>query len=113
MLLALASTVRPTSLAAVSALLAGDSRRRLMCAYVTGGLAFTIVFGVIVVSVFHGIHLHAGADQTKGIADIVGGVVLLALGLGVLTGVIRRRPQDPASDSGNAWTASFGNQIGV
>src|SRR5215467_10712501 len=89
-LLALASTVRPTSLAAVSALLTRESRRRLMFAYVAVGLAFTLVFGVVVVSVFHGIHIHAGHPRTKGIADIVGGSVALLFGLAVLTGMVQR-----------------------
>ena len=91
-LLALGSTVRPTSLAAVSTLLTRESRRRLLFAYVTGGLAFTILFGIVVVSVFHGVHLHPGTGRTKGIADIAGGVVALLFGLGLLTGLVRRRP---------------------
>ena len=37
--LAMASTIRPTSLAAIYALLAHESRRALMLAYVIGGLA--------------------------------------------------------------------------
>ena len=41
LVLALASTIRPTSLAAVYALLAHDSRRPLMFAYVVGGLALS------------------------------------------------------------------------
>ena len=36
-LLALASTVRPTSLAAVYALVSGDSPRRLMIVYIAAG----------------------------------------------------------------------------
>ena len=112
-LLALASTVRPTSLAAVSALLARESRRRLMFAYVAGGLAFTFVFGVVVVSVFHGIHIHAGNPRTKGIADIVGGAVTLLFGLAVLTGVVRRRGSGPSRAGGNTWMARLDRQITV
>ena len=44
-LLALASTVRPTSLAAVYVLVGSESPRRLMIVYITAGLAFTIGFG--------------------------------------------------------------------
>lgn len=94
--LALASTIRPTSLAAVCALLAHDSRRALMWAYVTAGLAFTIGFGLLVVFAFHGIHIEAGADRTKGIADILGGVVALAFGIAILTGHVRSRDADDA-----------------
>src|SRR5262245_31594593 len=94
--LALASTIRPTSLAAVYALLSPDSRRALMCAYVAVGLAFTIAFGLLVVYAFHGIHLKSGSDRTKGIADIIGGAVALALGIAVLTGRVRDRSHHDA-----------------
>ena len=111
--LALASTIRPTSLAAVSALLARESRRRLMFAYVTAGLAFTIAFGVLVLSVFHGVHLNAGSNRTKGIADTIGGVLALLLGFAVLTGVIRRRPGHPATGPGTTRLARLEQNLNV
>jgi hypothetical protein len=83
--LALASTIRPTSLAAVYALLAHERRKVLLLAYLIAGLACTIAFGLIVVYAFHGIHPHFGRNKTKGIADIVGGVLALLFGLAVLT----------------------------
>jgi hypothetical protein len=97
LVLALASTVRPTSLAAVSTILSHESRRGLLLAYVVAGLAFTIAFGVIVISAFHGIHLHSGSNRTKGIADIVGGIAALLFGFAVLTGRIRRSDHDAPS----------------
>ena len=87
--LAMASMIRPTSLAAMYALLDHDSRRALMVAYVVGGLAFTIAFGLIVVYAFHGIHLHAGTGRTQGIAEVIGGVAALAFGVALLTGRVR------------------------
>jgi hypothetical protein len=84
--LALAGTIRPTSLAAIYALLAPESRRALMCAYVAAGLTFTIAVGVLVVFVFHGIHHGSGTDRTKGIADVIGGAVALGFGLVVVMG---------------------------
>jgi hypothetical protein len=45
--LALATTIRPTSLAAVYALLASDVPRRLMGAYVGAGLAELVVYNLI------------------------------------------------------------------
>jgi hypothetical protein len=87
--LALANTIRPTSLAAVLALLTHDSRRALICAYVAAGLAFTVAFGLAVVYALHGIHLQSGSDRAKGVADIVGGVVALLFGVAILTGRIR------------------------
>ena len=87
--LALATSVRPTSVAAVYALLSHDGPRRLMGVYIAAGLAFTLAFGAIVVGATQGIHIQSGTD--KAIADIVGGVVALAFGFGVLTGLIQGR----------------------
>ncbi len=111
--LALASTVRPTSLAAVSAILSHTSRRRLLLAYVVAGLAFTIAFGVVVVGAFHGIHLGAGSDRTKGIAAVVGGVIAVLFGCAVLTGLVRRRPDHDAPGAGGGWKARLDRRITV
>jgi hypothetical protein len=91
--LSLASTVRPTSLAAVAAILSHESRRRLLSAYIVGGLTFTIGFGVLVVGAFHGVHIHAGSGRTKGVADILGGLGALLFGLAVATGLVARARQ--------------------
>jgi cytochrome bd-type quinol oxidase subunit 2 len=112
-LLALASTVRPTSLAAVSALLSRDSRRRLMFAYVIGGWVFTFVFGLVVVGVFHGIHIRAGTDRTVGIADIIGGLAALVLGFAVLAGWFRRRPDRAPAGPGTRWMPRLDHQVSV
>ena len=84
--LALASTIRPTSLAAVYALVSHEGRRRFMWAYVVAGLAFTVAFGAVIVGATHGIHVDSGTSKTKGIADIAGGIVALVFGVGLLTG---------------------------
>jgi Sap, sulfolipid-1-addressing protein len=112
LVLALASTVRPTSLAAVSAFLPHASRRRLLLAYIAGGLAFTIAFGVVVVGAFHGVHIGAGSDRTKGVAYIVGGAVALLLGCAVLTGLVRRRPGHGAPGAGG-WKARLDRRLTV
>src|SRR3974390_159121 len=85
LLLALASSVRPTSLAAVYALLSQDSPRRLLALYLVASLAFTIAVGLIVIFAFQGIEIHSGKEPTKGIAEILGGVVMLGFGMYVLT----------------------------
>jgi cytochrome bd-type quinol oxidase subunit 2 len=111
-LLALASTVRPTSLAAVSTLLGRDASRRLMFAYVTGGLVFTFLFGFVVVTVFHGVHIDPGSDTARGIADIVGGAVALVLGFAVMIGLVHDRPRHQ-SRKGSGWLARLDRQITV
>ena len=104
--------MRPTSLAAVSAFLSHASRRRLLLAYIAAGLAFTIAFGVVVVGAFHGIHIGTGSDRTKGIADIVGGVVALLFGCAVLSGLVRRRSDHDAPGAGG-WKARLDRRLTV
>ena len=95
-LLALASTVRPTSLAAVYALLASESPRRLMIVYVVAGLAFTVAFGLLVVLAFHGINVSSGSSRARGVAEIVGGAAMLVFAAAVRTGRIGGRHPDDA-----------------
>jgi hypothetical protein len=102
-LLALASTIRPTSLAAVYALVSSAEPRRLMIAYTLAGLAFTVVFGLLIVWAFNGIDVNSGADRTKGIAEIIGGTVALAFGLLVRSGRIRGPQADDAPDLPHRW----------
>ena len=83
--LALVTTVRPTSLAAVSILLTRDARRTLLLAYIVTGLAFTIGFGLAIVYAFHGIHLGSGRNHTSATAQLIGGALAIAFGLAVLT----------------------------
>ena len=45
------------------------------------------------VGAFHGVHIHAGSGRTKGVADILGGVVALLFGLAVATGLVARARQ--------------------
>ncbi len=110
--LALVSTVRPTSLAAVRALLSAPSPRRLMTGYVAAGLAFTIAFGVLVIWAFNGIDVSSGTHRTKGIADIAGGIVVLALAAAVLTRRIGRphSPEAPKTD-GRRWAALLESRL--
>jgi cytochrome bd-type quinol oxidase subunit 2 len=112
-LLALASTVRPTSLAAVTALLGRESSRRLMIAYVAGGLIFAFVFGVVVVGVFHGIHVHAGSDRTKAVADVVGGVAALLFGVAVLVGLVPLRDGGTSRSGAGGWMSRLDRRITV
>jgi hypothetical protein len=109
--LALASTVRPTSLAAVYALLSHERRLRLMWAYVTGGLAFTLAFGALILGLTHGIHLDVGSGKAKGIADIAGGIAALAFGMAIMTGRISRSRTDDAPRSPGRMKSLLGRRL--
>lgn len=109
--LAMASTIRPTSLAAVYALLEHKSRRALMVAYVVGGLVFTIGFGLVVVYAFHGIHIHAGTGRTKAIAEIIGGAAAVAFGVALLTGRVQGPHAREAPESGGRLQAMLDEHV--
>ena len=102
-LLALASTIRPTSLAAVYALVREPSPQRLLTAYVAAGLAFTVAFGLIIIFAFNGIHLRSGTKRTEGIAEIAAGVLAIGLGVGVLSGRVGGRQAEDAPLLHGRW----------
>jgi hypothetical protein len=87
-LLALASSIRPTSLAAVYAVLSTDEPRRLMIAYIVAGLAFTIAFGLLVIGVAGGVDMNAGSSETKAVAEVLAGAIVLGFAFAVRTGRI-------------------------
>src|SRR5262245_36982222 len=104
-LLALAGTVRPTSLAAVGAILSGDAPRRLLGAYITAGVTFTVTVGLIVLEAFDGVDVHTGTSHTKAVAQIVGGAVALAFGLLVLSGRVLGPHPGEAPKTPGRWVA--------
>jgi hypothetical protein len=104
MLLALASTVRPTSLAATYALLGTGEPRRYMTAYVISGLLFTVLFGTIVVVAVGGIDIRSGTTTTKAVAELAGGVLALVLGMLVLRGrLVRGGPAGDLPGHASRW----------
>ena len=107
-LLALATTIRPTSMAAVLALLSINEPRRLMTVYVLAGLAFMVAFGLAVVFVVagtdSGIQITAGTDRTSGTAEILGGLVLLGLGIYVSQRRMKPGQADQIVRTPDRWT---------
>jgi hypothetical protein len=101
--LALLSTVRPTSLAAVYALLSTSSPRRLMTIYNAVGIAFTVGFGLVVIWAFNGINYESGSDQTMGIAELAGGVLVLGFATSVLNGRVGGPRAEDAPEPGNRF----------
>jgi hypothetical protein len=112
-LLAIASSIRPTSLAAVYALLSADAPRRLMAVYIAAGLAFTVAFGLLAISVFSGIEVSAGTDRTRGIAEIVGGVLVLTFAYSVLTGRVGELRSDDAPEPKRRWNKLHPQRVTV
>jgi hypothetical protein len=111
--LALVTAIRPTSLGAIYALLSGPAPRRLMTAYVLAGVAFTITFGLIVILAFHGVNINSGSSSTRAIAEIVGGIVVLLLGVLVLTGRIRGPSLDDAPKDPGRWSEMLDRHLTV
>ena len=103
-LLGLASTIRPTSLAAVYAILCTDRSRRLMIVYCASGLLFTTGFGLLVVWAFNGVSLSSGTDQTEAVAEIAGGAVLLAFAAATVAGLVGDPHSEDAPRPGGRWT---------
>jgi hypothetical protein len=84
--LALATAIRPSSLAAVYALMATPTPRRLITAYVLAGAVFTITIGLIVILGFHGLAIQPSTKPARAAAEIAGGVVALVFAVLLLTG---------------------------
>jgi Sap, sulfolipid-1-addressing protein len=112
-LLALATAIRPTSLAAVYALLSGNAPRRLMTAYVVAGIAFTTTIGLLVIWAFTGVDINSGTSRTKGIAQLAGGVLMLALGVLVARRRIGARHADRAPKPSGRWSALLEQHLTV
>jgi hypothetical protein len=110
-LLALASTVRPTSLAAVYALVGSESPRRLMIVYIAAGLTFTIAFGLLVIWAFNGVDINSGTDEAKGIAELIGGIVVLTFAVLLSTGHVGGPHTDDAPDAPRRWTARLERRL--
>jgi hypothetical protein len=112
-LLALATAIRPTSLAAVYALLSGNAPRRLMTAYVVAGLAFTTIIGLLVIWAFSGVDISSGTSRTKGIAQIAGGALMLVLGVLVARRRIGARGADRTPKPSGRWAALLEEHLTV
>jgi hypothetical protein len=111
--LALATAIRPASLAALYALLSSTLPRRLMTVYVLAGLAFTITFGVLVIWAFHGISIQAGSSKTKGIAQVAGGILALGFGLFVSSRRVGGRRASDAPAAPGRWSAMLDRHLTI
>ncbi|GAA0921330.1 GAP family protein [Pseudonocardia zijingensis] len=83
LVLAATTVIRPTSVAAVLAMLAASRPHRLLVAYIVGGLAFSLAVGALVVVLLGGMRTAGASSSVRPILDLVLGAC--ALGYAVVT----------------------------
>lgn len=105
--------MRPTSVAALYALLAAPAPRRLLVAYILAGLVFTIAFGLLVIWAVGGVDVGAGTTRSKGIADLLAGAALIALAIVIGTGRVRWRMGAEAPRTPRDWSQRLEGRLTV
>lgn len=97
MLLALALAVRPTSVAAIYALLASARPRRGLLLFLVAGFGFSFSVGVLVVSALHGFD-GVGRPTANDVLDVAIGAAALGFAAGIASGRMapRRRAEREA-----------------
>jgi Sap-like sulfolipid-1-addressing protein len=100
LVLALTAVVRPTSAAAVVAMLSTVRPRRLLVAYLVAGLAFSLAVGALVVALLGGLHSTPASTAVHPVFDLVLGTCALGYAACVWVGWLpRRRAAAPEQDS--------------
>lgn len=77
LVLALTAVVRPTSAAAVVAMLSMRNPQRLLVAYLVVGLAFSLAVGTLVVVLLGGLHSTRASTSVRPVLDLVIGISAL------------------------------------
>jgi hypothetical protein len=96
LVLALTTVVRPTSLAAVVAMLSTRQPQRLLAAYLAAGLAFSLTVGTLVVVLLGGLHTTRGSPAVRPALDLVLGACALGYATGAWIGWLpRTRDAEP------------------
>ncbi|MCW0213512.1 MAG: GAP family protein [Pseudonocardia sp.] len=96
LLLALSTIVRPTTVAAVFAILATRAPHRLLLAYVVTGAAFSVLVGIVVLVLLRGLVSATASSAPRPILDLVlGGAALGYAGAAWAGWAPRRREQPP------------------
>jgi Sap, sulfolipid-1-addressing protein len=96
--LALVSIVRPTTAAAVWAMLMARRPRRLLTTYLLAGMAVSLTIGIAAVLLADGVPALRVSRSTHGILVVALGVVALLLSVAAGLGLMHRfRPAAPAS----------------
>ncbi|MHA6622239.1 GAP family protein [Pseudonocardia sp. DLS-67] len=101
LVLALTAVVRPTSTAAVVAILSTERPRHLLVAYLAAGLAFSLAIGTLVVVTFGGLHSTRAASAVHPLFDLVLGVCSLGCAACAWAGWLPRHRA--AAPERNGW----------
>ncbi|WP_028923836.1 GAP family protein [Pseudonocardia acaciae] len=99
LVLALTTVVRPSSAAAVYAMLSTHRPQRLLVAYILAGLAFSLTIGALAVLALQGHSSSSTATAGRALLNIVIGAAALGYAAGAWTGRVHRRAADPADES--------------
>jgi Sap-like sulfolipid-1-addressing protein len=104
LVLALTTVVRPTSAAAVVAMLSTRHPQRLLVAYILGGLAFSLAIGTLVVVLLGGLHVTRASTAVRPLLDLVLGACALGYAAGAATGWLlpQSRPAGAAAEQ-DGW----------
>ena len=84
--LALANAMRPTSFAAVYALLSAPRPLRPLFAFTASGFAFSAALGSLIVSALHGVRVETGQSTIYSLIALAGGVAALGFAAGMAAG---------------------------
>jgi Sap-like sulfolipid-1-addressing protein len=90
LVLALTTVVRPTSLAAVAAMLSTRQPQRLLAAYLAAGLVFSLAVGTLVVVLLGGLHTTRASPAVRPALDLVIGACALGYATGSWIGWLPR-----------------------
>jgi hypothetical protein len=101
LVLALSAVVRPTSAAAVVAMLSTRHPQRLLVAYILAGLAFSLAVGTLVVVLLQGLGSASGSSR-RPLVDTVLGAGALGYAAAVGFGRLPRRRDERAPES-STW----------
>ena len=93
--LALASAVRPTALAAVYALLGTPRPRRLLTVYIAAGLTVSLATGIIVIEFVEGAELGHERGTLDGVLELLAGSAAIGFATGLYSGRVQRSPKEP------------------
>ncbi|HEX6460811.1 MAG TPA: GAP family protein [Thermoleophilaceae bacterium] len=108
-LLALAAAVYPTLLAGVIVILSRPNPVRLLLGFLAGGMAVSVIAGVVIVTSLRGSHAVVPSNHaTRPAIDIAAGVVSLGVAVALLRGRFSRvaewRERRRTKERGPSWT---------